>query len=131
MIALILLLGGALCLNKHKLLCASCKAVSTEMLALLQGSRREMDIDHFLDGLCREERFGNYEFPPPDMFMGCQRFLAKHEEDLAAALARRADDAGFPEEFCAGNCRAEGVGEDSAESEINPYETYTVIHEDM
>ena len=118
-------------LNKHRLMCVSCKAVAEELLQLLHGSTSEMDIDHYLDGFCHPDRFGRYEFAPPDMFMGCQRFLAQHQDEFVAVLTRRGSNEGFPVEFCEtrmGLCRAEEAG---PESEISSYETYTVIHSEQ
>ncbi|EGR30292.1 hypothetical protein IMG5_135580 [Ichthyophthirius multifiliis] len=83
-----------------ELYCNSCQAVLKEIFKKIRDSRKESDIAYAIDGICRQNNFAVYEFPPPDMVKGCQAFMGTWEETVEKALLNRGNNEEMEHELC-------------------------------
>ena len=53
-----------------------------------------------MDDLCVTGNFGHYDFPPPQIKLGCISFLSKHNDDVIEGLMKRSDNASAEHIVC-------------------------------
>lgn len=49
-------------------------------------SKREQLVSEVMDKICSTDNFGRYEYAPPTMVSGCNRFIKEYEEQLETYL---------------------------------------------
>ena len=78
--------------NNPLLICASCRAIVENTLNQLNGRTSEMDVTDVLERACRESNFGNFNFPPPYMRMGCEKVIRKGYDEIEESIMARNPD---------------------------------------
>lgn len=50
--------------------------------------------------ICNQINFNVYEFPPPDMAEGCEKFIAEYEDEIVDGLVSRKDNDSVEHSVC-------------------------------
>ena len=75
-----------------ELYCAGCRAVVTESLKYLMGSKNEMDIYFVLENVCDRQYTDSYQYRPHLIAEACTNVLIDFEAKVADELRLRDDD---------------------------------------
>ena len=71
------------------LLCNSCQAIVRETLKIVKKSKSEMQIDAAVEKICSMKKMNIYDFPPPQMVMGCEHFMTNFTDTVIEVMMNR------------------------------------------
>ena len=57
-------------------------------------------MDDAWNDICNYKNFNVYEFPPPDMRNGCEKFVAEFEDEIIDGLVSRKGNDAVEHEVC-------------------------------
>ena len=75
-----------------ELFCETCRAVVKEAVKELKTKTKESDVKHYLDNVCDENRYTEYQHVPRDIKTTCGVFMGIYEEELVKLLTKRKSD---------------------------------------